>query len=87
MSLITAFHPKLTEIRMADDTIGRWLLLIAVILFSLVAWQPGWCIRILSYGRYELRDINTSLVRFTRIVAAFSAVWGACYLILGIIRK
>lgn len=72
---------------MADDQIGRGLLMLAVIVFSLVALRPDWCIKVLSYGRYDLRDINSSLLRVTRIVTAVSAVWGAVYLLWGMIRK
>ncbi len=72
---------------MADDPIGRWLLLVAVIVFSLVAFRPDWFIRVLSYGRHGFRDVNGALLRVTRIVAAVSAIWGAVYLTWNFIRK
>lgn len=72
---------------MADDPIGRGLLLLAVIVFAFVARRPEWAIKVLSYGRYGLRDINGSLLRATRIVTAVSAISGAAYLVWGLVRK
>jgi hypothetical protein len=46
---------------MADDPIGRWLLLVAVVVFSLVAFRPDWFIRVRSYGRHAFRDISGAL--------------------------
>ena len=72
---------------MASDPIGRTLLLLAVVVFSLITLRPEWVIKSISYGRYGLRDINGSLLRVTRIVTGVSAIWGIAYLVWTLIKR
>lgn len=72
---------------MKDDPIWRGLLLIAVLVFFVVALYPGLAIKILSYGRKTTQDVNGRLLVATRILAAIGVIYGVAYLAWGIIRK
>lgn len=72
---------------MTNDTVGRIVLLLAVFVFSLVALNPGFVIRVLSYGRRRAEDINGQLLKTTRAIAAISAICGAVDLVMSVLRQ
>lgn len=72
---------------MADDPIGKGLLLLIIVVGFLVAWRPEWFVRVLSFGRSEVRDINRIVLLTTRIIALVSAIYGVAYLVWSMVRE
>ena len=71
---------------MADDPIGRWLLLLIVVVGLLFALRPEWVIKVLSFGKSGIQDVNSSILFAIRIISVASATYGAIYLIWNMIR-
>jgi len=71
---------------MDDDPILRVFLVASLVVFSLVAWQPALSIKLLSYGRAELADVNPVVLRVTRIIAGVVAVCTAVYILWSLLR-
>ena len=72
---------------MKDDPIWKGLLIIAILVFLVVAVYPGLVIKVLSYGRKTTQDINGRLLVATRIMATIGVIYGVVYLAWGIVRK
>lgn len=72
---------------MADDPIGKGLLLLIIVVGFGVAWRPEWFVKVLSFGRSDVRDVNRVVFRTTRIIALVSAVYGVAYLVWSMIQK
>jgi len=67
---------------MANDPVGRVFLLVAVVVFVVLSIWPNWSIKVLSYGRYGVQDVNSSLLFAVRIIAGLSAlVAGGCLVV------
>jgi len=72
---------------MADDPIGRWLILLIVVVGFLFALRPDWIIRVLSFGKSDVRDVKSSVLFAIRIISIISAAYGAIYLVWNMIRQ
>jgi hypothetical protein len=72
---------------MNDDPIWRGLLVVAVLIFLMVALYPDLVIKVLSYGRKTTQDVDRNLLIATRIMAAIGVIYGVAYIAWGIVRK
>lgn len=75
---------------MTSDPANRVFLLIAIVVFLLVALRPDWFIKIASYGRRGIGDlsgIQIRVLRIMRVMGVVGAVWCAGCLLWWLVRK
>ncbi len=72
---------------MDNDPITRIFFGFAIIVFAIFSLRPDWSIRLLSYGRNGIQDVNPSLVLTVRAVAGFAAIVGVIWFIVSCLKR
>jgi hypothetical protein len=75
---------------MTDDPVGRVFLLILIVVFLLIALRPDWFIKIASYGRRGIGDLNGFQIRVLRLMrpmGVVGAIWCAGCLLWWLVRR
>jgi len=72
---------------MTDDPIGSIFLIVTILFGYWVAFRPASFVKIMSYGRRGISEVNPTVLRFTRFIAGAVALSGTFDILVWLVVK